>query len=283
MLNMIRMELYRMFRTKSFYIIGLILTVGVVLTTYLTSFEMKAYMAEEKQEQYEYATGQGEEEQVNLGMTINLLTEPGKDVTVFDVFYANLAGKFIALFIVIFAVLYSSADMTSGFIKNVAGQVRDRGGLVIAKAASLFVYCALMMLFFAAVQTASNGIFFDKLIWGPWKDFLLYGGVQILLHFSYALIAMCITILFRNNVISMIAVVCMCMNILVIFYGFIDKAVGKLGIKDFHVADYTVSGKIMQLPMDATAKEAWISCAVAAVFIVAALVIGGMVFRKRDI
>ena len=61
-------------------------------------------------------------------------------VSVFDLFYGNIKGKFLALFMVIFAVLYSTADMTSGFIKNIAGQVRDRRGLVFAKGVSLFVY-----------------------------------------------------------------------------------------------------------------------------------------------
>ncbi len=283
MLNMIRMELYRMFRTKSLYVIGIILMAGIVFTTFLSADEMKTYTMEEKQEQYEYVTGQKDEEQINFGMEVTVPTEPGKDVTVFDLFYANLTGKFIALFIVIFTVLYSSADMTSGYIKNIAGQVRNRGGLVIAKAVSLFVYSVLMILFFAVVQAVSNAMFFDKFVWGSWKQFLLYGGIQIFLHFSYALIAMCITIVLRNNVISMVAVICMCMNILVMFYGFIDKVIANLGFKDFHVINYTVSGKMMLLPMNVTAKEAWLSCAVAVVFIIVTLAIGGMVFRKRDI
>lgn len=283
MFNMIRMEMYRMFRTKSFYVIGFIFMAAIVFTTYLAADEMKSFTMEEKQEQYEYATGQKGEEQMNFGMAVTTPTEPGKDVTVFDLFYANLTGKFVALFVVIFAVLYSSADMTSGFVKNVAGQVRNRGGLILAKAVSLFVYSVLMIVFFAVVQAVSNAIFFDRFVWGTWKEFLLYGGVQIILHFAYALIAMCITIVLRNNVISMVVVVCMCMNVLVMFYGFIDKVIGRLGIKDFHVINYTVSGKMTLLPMNVTVKEAWISCSVAVVFIAMAFVIGTVVFRKRDI
>ena len=110
MLNMIRMELYRMFKTKSLYVIWIILTAGIIFTTYLGAEEWKDYTMEEKQEQYEYATGQREGDQANFGMSVTIPTKPGDDVSVFDLFYANIKGKFIALFMVIFAVLYSTAD-----------------------------------------------------------------------------------------------------------------------------------------------------------------------------
>ena len=61
MLNMIRMELYRMFKTKSLYVIWLVLAAGILFTTGLSADEMKTYTMEEKQEMYEYATGQNRE------------------------------------------------------------------------------------------------------------------------------------------------------------------------------------------------------------------------------
>ena len=58
---------------------------------------------------------------VNLGMDVTVPTKPGDTVSVFDLFYGNIKGKFLALFMVIFAVLYSTADMASGFNKNIGG------------------------------------------------------------------------------------------------------------------------------------------------------------------
>ena len=66
MLNMIRMELYRMFKTKSMYVIWLVMAAGILFTTGLSAGEMKAYSMEEKQEMYEYATGQTESEKWHL-------------------------------------------------------------------------------------------------------------------------------------------------------------------------------------------------------------------------
>ena len=283
MLNMIRMELYRMFKTKSLYVIWLVLAAGILFTTGLSADEMKTYTMEEKQEMYEYATGQQKSDTVNLGMDVTVPTKPGDTVSVFDLFYGNIKGKFLALFMVIFAVLYSTADMTSGFIKNIAGQVRDRSGLVFAKGVSLFVYTVLTMLIFTGIQTISNALFFDELVFGPVKEFLQYAGIQTLLHFALLIIVMCIAIVLRNNVISMMLSVCLCMNVLVIFYSFLDNLIAKAHIKNFHVLEYTVTGNISFLETNVTAKMAVTALAVSIAFVIVMIEVCSTVFKKRDI
>lgn len=283
MLNMIRMELYRMFKTKSLYVIWLVLAAGILFTTGLSADEMKTYTMEEKQEMYEYATGQQKSDTVNLGMDVTVPTKPGDTVSVFDLFYGNIKGKFLALFMVIFAVLYSTADMTSGFVKNIAGQVRDRRGLVFAKGVSLFVYTVLTMLIFTGIQTISNALFFDELVFGPVKEFLQYAGIQTLLHFAFLMIVMCIAIVLRNNVISMMLSVCLCMNVLVIFYSFLDNLIAKAHIKNFHVLEYTVTGNISFLETNVTAKMAVTALAVSIAFVIVMIEVCSTVFKKRDI
>ena len=283
MLNMIRMELYRMFKTKSLYVIWLVLAAGILFTTGLSADEMKTYTMEEKQEMYEYATGQQKSDTVNLGMDVTVPTKPGDTVSVFDLFYGNIKGKFLALFMVIFAVLYSTADMTSGFIKNIAGQVRDRRGLVFAKGVSLFVYTVLTMLIFTGIQTISNALFFDELVFGPVKEFLQYAGIQTLLQFALLIIVMCIAIVLRNNVISMMLSVCLCMNVLVIFYSFLDNLIAKAHIKNFHVLEYTVTGNISFLETNVTAKMAVTALAVSIAFVIVMIEVCSTVFKKRDI
>lgn len=283
MLNMIRMELYRMFKTKSMYVIWLVLAVGILFTTGLSADEMKTYTMEEKQEMYEYATGQRESETVNLGMDVTVPTKPGDTVSVFDLFYGNIKGKSLALFMVIFAVLYSTADMTSGFVKNIAGQVRDRRRLVFAKGVSLFVYTVLTMLIFTGIQTVSNALFFDEFVFGPVKEFLQYAGIQTLLHFAFLMIVMCIAIVLRNNVISMMLSVCLCMNVLVIFYSFLDNLIAKAHIKNFHVLEYTVTGNISFLETNVTAKMAVTALAVSIAFVIVMIEVCSTVFKKRDI
>ena len=113
MLNMIKMDLYRMFRTKSMYIVWIVLAVAVLFTTFLCKTDYDSLNKEDaaQQEQFTEPTA----ENINVGMMVTLPTEPGKKVTVYDIFYANSQGKFYALFLVIFAVLFSTADIGSGY------------------------------------------------------------------------------------------------------------------------------------------------------------------------
>lgn len=281
MLNMIRMELFRMFKTKSLYVIWMVMIACVFFTNSLSAEEILTFSMEEKQEMYEAAMDG--EESGNLGMDVILPTKPGADVSVFDGFYANVKGKFIALFMVIFTVLYATADITSGYVKNIAGQVRNRGNLIFAKAAALLLYVVLTMLLFIGVQMLSNAISYRKLVIGPGKEFFQYAAMQTLLHFALVMVIMCVAVVLRNNVISMMISVCVCMNVLIMLYGVVDQAVEKLGIHDFHMMDYTVSGKIVTLGMNAAPKTMGMAALAGIVFIVVMLTISMTVFQKRDI
>ena len=116
MLNMIKMDVYRMFRTKSMYVIWIILLASALLTSFLSKIDYDATNKEwEQQQAVDMVNAQDIEEQqaddsnkeqlsqqntdnVNIGMSVELPTEPGKKVTVMDVFFSNAQAKFYALF-----------------------------------------------------------------------------------------------------------------------------------------------------------------------------------------
>lgn len=282
MLNMIRMELFRMFKTKSLYVIWAAMAACLFFANSLSAEEIQTYTMEEKQEMYEAAMSD-EDEDIIFGMYVTLPTKPGEAVSVFDGFYANVHGKFVALFMVIFTVLYATADITSGYVKNIAGQVKNRGNLILAKSVALLLYTIFTMLLFTGAQMLSNAVLYNEFVMGPGKEFLQYAALQTLLHFALIMVIMCIAVVLHNNVISMMISVCLCMNVLVMLYGVVDKAVTKIGIQDFHIMDYTVSGKIVNLGMNAAPKTMGMAVMVGVVFIVVMLAISMTVFQKRDI
>lgn len=104
MLNMIKMDVYRMFRTKSMYVIWIILLASALLTSFLSKIDYDAVNKEWEQQQADDSNkeqlSQQNTDNVNIGMSVELPTEPGKKVTVMDVFFSNAQGKFYALFLV---------------------------------------------------------------------------------------------------------------------------------------------------------------------------------------
>ena len=147
MLNMIKMDVYRMFCTKSMYVIWIILLASALLTSFLSKIDYDAANKEWEQQQAVESNkeqlSQQNADNVNIGMSVELPTEPGKKVTVMDVFFSNAQGKFYALFLVIFAVMFATADIKSGYIKNIGGQVSQRGMLIVSRAVALALFTAI--------------------------------------------------------------------------------------------------------------------------------------------
>ena len=281
MLNLIKMDLYRMFRTKSLYVIWIVLAVALLFTTILckTDYEILNEADAVQQEQVAELTT----ENINVGMMVTLPTEPGEKVTVFDIFFENSQGKFYALFLVIFVVLFSTADISSGYIKNIGGQVQSRGALVISRAIALAVFTIMTLAGVFVFQAVANGIIFGYLEWGDARAILLYFATEVVLHYALVLICMTIAVTLKNNVISMVIAVCLTMNVMTIVYGLVNNAIQKMGIQNFQIYEYTITGKLSLLPMNPGGKECLAAFGVALAFIVATIVAGSVVFQKRDI
>lgn len=281
MLNMIKMDLYRMFRTKSLYVIWIVLAAILLITTSLckTDYELMTEKDAMKQEQVTEPTV----DNINVGMMVTLPTEPGEKVTVFDIFFANSQGKFYALFLVVFAVLFSTADISSGYIKNIGGQVGNRGSLIFSRSIALSVFTVLTMTGAFLFQAAANCIVFGELEWGNTKVILSYFVAELALHYALVLICMAIAIILKNNVISMVIAVCLTMNVMTIVYGVVNSAIQKIGIQNFQIYKYTITGKLSLLPMNPSGNECLAAFGVAMVFIVIMISVSSVVFQKRDI
>ena len=161
--------------------------------------------------------------------------------------------------------------------------MKNRGLIVCAKAVCLFLYTVLTMMLFFIVQAVANKLFFHEVILGDKRAFALYFLLQTILHFALLMIVMCIALVIRNNVVSIVIGICLCMNALIIFYSFIDRMLAKVGLENFHMINYTVSGKITLLGTDITSEMAVTSLLVGFAFVAAAVCLGSFVFKKRDI
>ena len=281
MLNMIKMDLYRMFRTKSLYVIWIVLAAILLITTSLckTDYELLTEKDAMKQEQVTEPTV----DNINVGMMVTLPTEPGEKVTVYDIFFANSQGKLYALLLVIFTVLFSTADISSGYIKNIGGQVGNRGSLIFSRSIALSVFTVLTMTGAFLFQAAANCIVFGELEWGNTKAILSYFVAELALHYALVLICMAIAIILKNNLISMVIAVCLTMNVMTIVYGVVNSAIQKIGIQNFQIYKYTITGKLSLLPMNPSGNECLAAFGVAMVFIVIMISVSSVVFQKRDI
>lgn len=283
MLNMIKMELYRMFRSKSLYVIWAVMAVAIIFNTAMSK-EQYDLVQEQAGSYEEFVTNVDEtEEKINIGMSVYIPMQPGENITVFDVLFASLQPKFIALFLVIFAVIFSSADLNSGYIKNIGGQVKNREKLIGSKAIALIIFTIVSMAIAVGLQIIANSLFFGYLELGNVSDLVKYLLVQTVLHIALVLIGMALSIVLKSNLVSMIIVVCLCMNLSMVIYAGINTWIQNIGIKDINIIDYTVTGKISMLPMVPANQDCVSAIMVAVVFGVVVTALTGLVFKRRDI
>lgn len=263
-----------MIKTRSCYVILIVMLFVTILTTWLLTLD-----AVYETEAYE----QEVEESVNFGMSISVDDASWQDITVFAVAYANAQAKLLALFLVIFAVIFSTADITSGYIKNIGGQVACRWKLMISRAFTMLVYTIGFTAIYVLCQAVCNRIFFGCLEWGDGREFLIYLGLATLLNFALEMICMAVAIVLRNNVFSMIFSIFLCMDLMSIIYNGIDRLLAKAGVADFHLVEYTVTGKLALLSMNPTGPECMGVVAVGLAFTAAAIFLSSVFFEKRDI
>lgn len=84
----------------------------------------------------------------------------------------------------------------------------------------------------------------------------------------------------ENNVISMVIAICLTMNIMSIVYGLINSAVRKMGIQNFQIYKYTITGKLSLLPMNPSGNECLAAFGVAIVFAVIMIAASSAVFKR---
>lgn len=267
MLKLIKMDLYRMFHTKAFYIIWIILGAAVIFSTTMSKEQLETVS----------------EGNLTVGMNVTIPTKPGEKVTVFDQVFANMQSKFVALFLAIFTVLFSTADLTSGYIKNIGGQIKERGNLILSKAIVLLIYTGLTLFFYLGIQAVCQYAVFGASKWGDMEMFWRYFGTEAALHYGLVLICMAMAIILKSNMLSMTLSVCLCVNVLTIVYGVVDKVLQDMGVKDFSFIEHTVSGKISLFSMTPKASECVNALGIAGVFGILAIFLTVLVFRRRDI
>ena len=78
MLNMIKMDLYRMVRTKSMYVVWIVMAAAIFFSTSMSKLDIDTMNKEAEQQQTESIAETVKPETINMGMSVFLPTQPGE-------------------------------------------------------------------------------------------------------------------------------------------------------------------------------------------------------------
>lgn len=296
MFNAIRMDVYRLFKTKSTYIILVIMIAMSVMGTGLTSVMTEMTGAERQQVQTEQMSDNadyaGEDDQFNddtegaqsqLSVSVSEIDPDENDNSVLSFAMSDISGLQAGLFIIIFTVLFSMADINSGFIKSIGGQVKGRGVLIVSKMAAIAIFTAIVIIADFLTELIAVNIFFDDAVVGSASEIVRLLSSQFVLNFALAVLMMAIAIIIKNNVVSMIIGVCMCTGIFELIFMGINYLMDKIGFSDFDINNILITGKIQNVTIGADAADIGYALLTAAIYIAVSVLAVYNVFKHRDI
>ena len=296
MFNAIRMDVYRLFKTKSTYIILVIMLAMSVMGTGLMSVMTEMTVAERQQVQTEQMSDNadyaGEDDQFNedtegaqsqLSVSVSEIDPDENDNSVLSFAMSDISGLQAGLFIIIFTVLFSMADINSGFIKSIGGQVKGRGVLIVSKMAAIAIFTAIVIIADFLTELIAVNIFFDDAVVGSASEIVRLLSSQFVLNFALAILMMAIAIIIKNNVVSMIIGVCMCSGIFELIFMGINYLMDKIGFSDFDINNILITGKIQNVTIGADSADIGYALLTAVIYIAVSVLAVYNVFKHRDI
>lgn len=274
MLNVIKMDLYRMYKSKVTWIVLLI--IGILAATCVNTFYREYKYFKSNPEILEEYSGNNPD--ITMYSTDNNLD------TFYLFFYIlqNSLGYIVAFFIALFTVLFTGAENSTGFIKNIAGQPAIRHRTILSKCLTVFVFSSIALLDVFIIIVLVSQLLFGYIQFSSYgiSDMMIFALTQLLLYAALGMVALCFTELINNQAISMAISAMLSIGVARIITSNLDDF--------FHLTNFsfnslliTINKAMLPVPFDLDSyRRSWL---VGAVYIVAAAAVSIFSMKKRDI
>ena len=254
-MKLIKTELYKLMTTKMFYILNaVIFGVNIVLNAFLPTV-------------------------AKMVLPENMVPEIKLSEAVASPFSLDL--MMIMVFISAASFLY--IDFGNGYIKNIAGQLKNRGRMVFAK----YIVIAVHNLIFFAVGVISNVI--GSAASGYFRiDDQLAGAVETLLLKWLLSMAICALLMLiamgmRSKSFAIIMAVLLGLNALSLLYLGLDTAINNVfGLSSVAIEHFMPDSLLITVNA-ITGLHIWNAIIVSAIWIAVCVTLSYITFKKRDI
>ena len=225
MINIIKMDLYKMFKSRSFYILNIALIVIALIAGIVINLDLS--------ESYESAkateTAYNEENSIVMEEAFPSEDEYGKlreeainamDVKEFmTIQYSGITMGLIAVFLAIFVC----SELDTGFVKNIIPLKNSRMSLVASKSITSLLFILIQVGLVFTTSLISTIIVSGKINIIDPKGLGIYLGLEILLALGFASSIILISYLTKSKAAAMSIGILLALNIQTLFTGLVDK------------------------------------------------------------
>lgn len=249
MISLTKMDIYRLFKTKTLYIVWGVLIFAIFFFTFIFSELL--------------------EDMDDISMTVR--------------YSMNTLITIFSVFIAIFSVIFTTADINTGYIKNIGGQLSSRKCLIFSKAVGILIFTVLSFVLFVMIEIVANAVFVGKVDFDGVARFFKYVAIETLLVYALALVCMTLaTVIKKTAVATAISIILAFGMIGSLLNPAIDSFVQDAGIENFLIEKYTLLGN-MVIFSNVNNADIPRTIIVALCYIIICLAINCYVFSKRDI
>ncbi len=156
MINLTKMNIYRMLHMKSMYIVLFCLLAFGAFGAYVSNLEISgkldqiAQQAEEEETQI-LAGVEISKEPETSGFGINVerpVSDGNSQLDFQEYFCADISSGLMLIFFSIATALFVYAEEKTGFVKNISGQTRHKAYIYLSKLGALLLYYLISMVFY---------------------------------------------------------------------------------------------------------------------------------------
>lgn len=191
---------------------------------------------------------------------------------------AQINGGMLMAVCSVAVIIFVSAKYKSGFIKNIANQLPRREMLVFPEIIVTAVACALYFFGYSVCTIAAGAIFFgNTFIAFSFPAIIKLLTVQFILHWGVCCLLLLVYMLTSSTTFTIAAGLLMAFKILNIFYVLAWR------FTHFNISQYMLDYNIFQLGMESANPIYTRASIVGLVFLLAETVLLCMVMHKKDI
>lgn len=254
MLNLIKMDMYRLMKIKALWIFLLLAAVTPFMELAIRS--------------------KSAEEGIQAGISLTTIMD--------GLFHYGI----IMLSCSVLVSIFVNAEQRNGFIKNIAGQLPNRGALALSKIITAVFGTLLLMVCLLVCGIAAGVIFYgDGFTLGSVADLASLFGIQLLLHAAFSSLIVFFCLVTQSSAFSMTFGIIISSGIVSIAYLGVNKLVSMLGgrASGFDIGSYMLENNINAIHIGSTGMILTKALIVGAAFLLAAGASSMLLMKKRDI
>lgn len=287
MLNLIKMDVYRMFHTVSTWVMCFVVIAVTAFAVFMTAVDLDAIKESGVANTIEPGL-QIEENEVNLNFGIYSNTKGEwitEDITFAGLLETQLASGFFMIVSLIFVSIFVHADQKNGYIKNIAGQIPYKWMTVISKAVAVMVQLLLQFIIMAVSMYIGGKIAFgEQLVWGNTVELGKVLGGQYILHLGFAYLILGLCIVFKSVSLSMtLGILLSCKVVTLAYFGINQLVESVLKIEGFDIGKYAIEMNVSSYSIAANGEDMVHMLVTGMFYALITLTLTAVVMQKRDV